>query len=54
MCGKVKDRVDAVSAPIDLVPADMQEVKVESVWNGKFYALTFRKPSSTTPNLTSA
>lgn len=54
MRGKVKDRVDAVSAPVDLVPADMQEVKVESVWSGKFYALTFRKSFSTTPTLTSA
>lgn len=45
MRGNVKDRVDAVSAPLDLVPADMLEVKVELVWSGKFYALTFRKPS---------
>jgi ubiquinone/menaquinone biosynthesis C-methylase UbiE len=49
--GNVKDRQEAVSAPVDLVPPEMQEVKVESVWAGKFYALTFRKPSFTTTNL---
>jgi len=54
MRGNVRDRPEAVSAPVDLVPPQMQEVKAESVWNGKFYALTFRKPFSATPNLTSA
>ncbi len=47
MRGNVKDRVDAVAAPLDLVPADMEEVKVEPVWGDKFYALTFRKPVPT-------
>ena len=54
MRGKVKNRQEAVSAPVDLVPAEMQELKIESLWNGKFYALTFRKPSFTAPNLTRA
>jgi ubiquinone/menaquinone biosynthesis C-methylase UbiE len=40
-----KHRKEAVTAPIDLVPADMQEVRLESIWNGRFYALTFRKPA---------
>jgi ubiquinone/menaquinone biosynthesis C-methylase UbiE len=40
-----KHRQEAVTAPIDLVPADMQEIRL-SVWNGRFYALTFRKPAA--------
>ena len=43
--GKGRDREKAVTAPVDPAPLEMQEVKVDSVWNGKFYALTFRKPS---------
>jgi ubiquinone/menaquinone biosynthesis C-methylase UbiE len=39
-----KERKEAVSAPVDLVPAEMEEVRVETVWKGRFYALTFRKP----------
>jgi len=41
-----KHRKEAVTAPIDLVPADMQEIRLESIWNGRFYALTFRKPAT--------
>jgi hypothetical protein len=33
-----------VMAPIDLVPPEMQEVKVTEVWNGYLYLLEFRKP----------
>ncbi|MGD0793928.1 MAG: methyltransferase domain-containing protein [Terriglobales bacterium] len=40
-----KHRKEAVTAPIDLVPADMQEIRVKSIWNGRFYSLTFRKPA---------
>ena len=40
-----KHRKEAVTAPIDLVPADMQEIRL-SIWNGRFYALTFRKPTA--------
>ena len=40
-----KHRKEAVTAPIDLVPADMQEIRL-SIWNGRFYALTFRKPAA--------
>jgi ubiquinone/menaquinone biosynthesis C-methylase UbiE len=41
-----KNRKEAVTAPVDLVPADMQEIHLETLWEGRFYALTFRKPSS--------
>ncbi len=39
-----KDRKEAVAAPVELVPAEMEEVRVETVWKRRFYALTFRKP----------
>ena len=41
-----KHRKEAVTAPIDLVPADMREIRLESIWNGRFYTLTFRKPAA--------
>jgi len=41
-----KNRKEAVSAPIDLVPAEMQDVRLESLKGGMFYALTFRKPAN--------
>ncbi len=34
------------TAPMDLVPAGMQEVKVRDVCNGDLYCLTFRKPQA--------
>jgi ubiquinone/menaquinone biosynthesis C-methylase UbiE len=46
MRGKVKDRQEPVAAPVDLVPAETQELQVEMVWDGKVYALTFRKAFS--------
>jgi ubiquinone/menaquinone biosynthesis C-methylase UbiE len=49
--GYFKDRQQAVTAPIDLVPPEMQETHLEMLWDGRFYALTFRKPSSTMPKL---
>ncbi len=33
-----------VTAPVDLVPPEMQEVKLTEVWNGFMYLLEFRKP----------
>jgi ubiquinone/menaquinone biosynthesis C-methylase UbiE len=39
-----KGRDKAVTAPVDLVPAEMEDVRVESIFNGRLYALTFRKP----------
>jgi ubiquinone/menaquinone biosynthesis C-methylase UbiE len=43
--GYFKDRREAVAAPIDLVPPQMQEIHLESLLNDRFYALTFRKPA---------
>jgi ubiquinone/menaquinone biosynthesis C-methylase UbiE len=40
-----KNRREAVSAPLDLVPPEMLEIHLEKLWDDKFYALTFRKPS---------
>jgi ubiquinone/menaquinone biosynthesis C-methylase UbiE len=40
-----KGRTEAVTTPVDLVPAEMQEIQVRSVFNGRLYALTFRKPA---------
>jgi ubiquinone/menaquinone biosynthesis C-methylase UbiE len=39
-----KDRTETVAAPVDLVPEGMEEVKVETIWENRFYVLTFRKP----------
>jgi ubiquinone/menaquinone biosynthesis C-methylase UbiE len=39
-----KNRKEAVTVPVDLVPPEMQETHVETLWSGRFYALTFRKP----------
>ncbi|MGD0802321.1 MAG: hypothetical protein ABR906_13495, partial [Terracidiphilus sp.] len=39
-----KDRKDAVTVPIDLVPPEMKEIHLEMLKDGKFYAITFRKP----------
>ena len=52
--GYFKNRQEAVTAPIDLVPPDMQEVHLESLLEGKFYALTFRKPAAGLPHVASA
>jgi ubiquinone/menaquinone biosynthesis C-methylase UbiE len=41
--GYFKHREEAVAAPVDLVPAEMREVRLETIWNGRFYTLTFRK-----------
>jgi hypothetical protein len=39
-----KDRKQPVSAPIDLVPGEMQETHLEIGRTGEWYMLTFRKP----------
>jgi ubiquinone/menaquinone biosynthesis C-methylase UbiE len=39
-----KNRKEAVTVPVDLVPPKMKEIHVEMLWGGRFYALTFRKP----------
>jgi ubiquinone/menaquinone biosynthesis C-methylase UbiE len=41
------DRKDAVKVPIDLVPPEMEEIHLEMLKEGKFYAITFRKPPAT-------
>ena len=38
------DRKEAVTVPIDLVPPEMEDIRVEMLKDGKFYAITFRKP----------
>jgi ubiquinone/menaquinone biosynthesis C-methylase UbiE len=45
--GLYKDRKAPVSAPVDLLPPEMEEVHLEELREGQFYALTFRKPSGT-------
>jgi ubiquinone/menaquinone biosynthesis C-methylase UbiE len=42
-----KDRKEAVTVPIDLVPPEMEDVHLEMLKDGKFYAITFRKPAMT-------
>ena len=39
-----KDRKDAVTVPIDLVPEEMEDIRLEMLKDGKFYAIRFRKP----------
>jgi len=39
------DRKDAVKVPIDLVPPEMEDIRVGMLKDGKFYAITFRKPA---------
>ncbi len=42
--GYFKNRKEAVAAPINLVPPEMQDIHLELLKDGHFYALTFRKP----------
>jgi len=39
-----RNRREPISAPVDLVPPQMQDVHVELLRDGRFYSLTFRKP----------
>jgi hypothetical protein len=41
-----KDRKEAVKVPIDLVPPEMEDIHLEVLKEGKFYAITFRKPAA--------
>ncbi len=43
--GYFKNRKETVTAPIDLLPAEMHEIRLESLGNGRFFVLTFRKPA---------
>ena len=38
------NRQQAITAPVDLLPPDMQEVKVKDLAGGDLYCLSFRKP----------
>jgi ubiquinone/menaquinone biosynthesis C-methylase UbiE len=38
------NRQQAISAPVDLLPPEMQEVKVKDLAGGDLYCLSFRKP----------
>ena len=49
--GYFKDRQEAVSAPVDLVPPEMQEIHLEFLRDGRFYTLTFRKPAAAATDL---
>lgn len=40
-----KDRKEAITIPVDLVPPEMEDIHVEMLKDGKFYAITFRKPA---------
>jgi ubiquinone/menaquinone biosynthesis C-methylase UbiE len=42
--GYYSKRKQAVTVPIDLVPPEMEDIHVEMLKDGKFYAITFRKP----------
>jgi SAM-dependent methyltransferase/uncharacterized protein YbaR (Trm112 family) len=44
--GYYKNRKETVSAPVDLVPPEMQDIHLELIKSGMSYALTFRKPAS--------
>jgi ubiquinone/menaquinone biosynthesis C-methylase UbiE len=39
-----KNRKEAITVPIDLVPAEMEDIRLEMLKDGKFFAITFRKP----------
>jgi ubiquinone/menaquinone biosynthesis C-methylase UbiE/uncharacterized protein YbaR (Trm112 family) len=36
---------EAVTTPVDLVPAAMQEIKADSIWRGTGWVVEFRKPA---------
>jgi ubiquinone/menaquinone biosynthesis C-methylase UbiE len=40
------NRKQLVTVPIDLVPPEMEEIHLEMLKKGTFYAITFRKPSA--------
>jgi len=45
-----KNRQTTVKIPIDLVPPEMQEIHLEMIKGGQFYAITFRKPPAVGPS----
>jgi ubiquinone/menaquinone biosynthesis C-methylase UbiE len=45
-----KNRKAPVSAPVDLIPAEMEEVSLKQLRKGDIYTLTFRKPVAVLAN----
>jgi ubiquinone/menaquinone biosynthesis C-methylase UbiE/uncharacterized protein YbaR (Trm112 family) len=39
-----REKREAISAPVDLVPPEMEDIQLDTVWRGWFYCLEFRKP----------
>ena len=44
MDGWYGNRAQAITAPVDLLPPEMQEVRVKDIAGGDLYCLSFRKP----------
>jgi ubiquinone/menaquinone biosynthesis C-methylase UbiE/uncharacterized protein YbaR (Trm112 family) len=40
----LQEHAERISAPVGLVPAEMQDVRVQEIAKGNMYCLTFRKP----------
>lgn len=40
------NRKEAITAPVQLIPSTMLDVKVEQKWRGKFYMVSFVKPNA--------
>ena len=40
------DRKQSVTVPVDLVPPEMEDIRVHMLKDGKFYAITFTKPAA--------
>jgi len=38
------NRPRTIQAPVDLLPPEMEEVRLDTLWSGDLYALSFRKP----------
>ena len=38
------NRPRTIKAPVDLLPPVMEEVRMDTVWAGDLYVLSFRKP----------
>lgn len=40
-----RDRRQAITPPVDLLPPGMLEVRVRELWGGDMYCITARKPT---------
>lgn len=40
------DREYPISAPIELIPSEMEEISLQSLWNDRMYCISFRKPKA--------